>query len=200
VTKLVLLDGYSLAYRAFYALPADLATPSGTFTNAVYGFTSMLTKLYGDEHPDQIAVVFDAPNGSASRRAVDPEYKANRLETPELFSAQVPLIHEVLDALAIPDIVVPGVEADDVIATLAGQAAEAGIDVIVVTGDRDSYRCGVTRATTWPASPASARRRPPSSSTPTARSRASSSTSTSCRPSRRRRSARPRSACCATAR
>jgi DNA polymerase-1 len=140
VTKLVLLDGYSLAYRAFYALPADLATPSGTFTNAVYGFTSMLTKLYADEHPDQIAVVFDAPNGSASRRAVDPEYKANRIETPELFSAQVPLIHEVLDALAIPDIVVPGVEADDVIATLAGQAAAAGIDVVVVTGDRDAYQ------------------------------------------------------------
>ncbi len=140
MTKLVLLDGYSLAYRAFYALPADLATPSGTFTNAVYGFTSMLTKLYGDEHPDQIAVVFDAPNGSASRRAVDPEYKANRLETPELFSAQVPLIHEVLEALAIPDVIVPGVEADDVIATLAVQAAEAGIDVIVVTGDRDSYQ------------------------------------------------------------
>jgi DNA polymerase-1 len=139
-TKLVLLDGYSLAFRAFYALPADLATPSGTYTNAVYGFTSMLVKLFGDEHPDAIGVVFDAPGGSASRQAVDPQYKANRTETPELFSAQVPLIHEVLGALTIPTIQVPGVEADDVIATLADRLAGDDVDVIVVTGDRDSYQ------------------------------------------------------------
>ncbi len=137
--KLVLLDGYSLAYRAFYALPSDLATPTGTFTNAVYGFTTMLVKLFGDERPDGIAVVFDAPGGSF-RNALDSEYKATRKETPELFSGQVPLIHEVLAALAVPTISVAGVEADDVIATLAHRAAEEGIDVVIVTGDRDSFQ------------------------------------------------------------
>ncbi len=137
--KLVLLDGYSLAYRAFYALPSDLATPTGTFTNAVYGFTTMLVKLFGDERPDGIAVVFDAPGGSF-RNELDVEYKATRKETPELFSSQVPLIHEVLDTLAVPTISVPGVEADDVIATLSHRAADQGIDVVIVTGDRDSFQ------------------------------------------------------------
>ena len=86
--KLLLLDGHSLAYRAFFALPPDLATKSGTVTNAVYGFTSMLAKVLADEKPDQIAVAFDAPGGSTYRKDLDPEYKAGRKETPDLFASQ----------------------------------------------------------------------------------------------------------------
>ena len=138
--KLLLLDGHSLAYRAFFALPPDLATKSGTVTNAVYGFTSMLAKVLADEKPDQIAVAFDAPGGSTVRKDLDPEYKAGRKETPDLFASQLPLIHEVVEALAICQLSVPGVEADDVIATLATRAAADGIDVVVVTGDRDSFQ------------------------------------------------------------
>jgi DNA polymerase-1 len=139
VATLLLIDGLSLAYRAFYALPSDLATPDGTITNAVYGFTSMLVKVLADEHPDGIAVVFDAP-GPTFRNELDDEYKANRKATPDIFVPQIPLIHEVVDALQIPTLQVPGVEADDVIATLATRAAADGIDVIIVTGDRDSYQ------------------------------------------------------------
>jgi DNA polymerase-1 len=137
--KLLLLDGHSLAYRAFYALPPDMSTPSGTVTNAVFGFTSMLVKMLADEHPDQIAVVFDPP-GPTVRHGMDPEYKAGRKETPELFPPQLPLIREVLAAVGIPVVEVAGVEADDVIATLATRAADAGTDVVIVTGDRDSYQ------------------------------------------------------------
>jgi len=137
--KLLLLDGHSLAYRAFYALPPDLSTRDGTVTNAVFGFTSMLVKVLADEAPDEIAVVFD-PQGPTLRDAMDPAYKAGRRETPELFSAQLPLIREVLDAVCIPVVVVDGVEADDVIATLATRAAARATDVVVVTGDRDSYQ------------------------------------------------------------
>jgi len=138
--KLLLLDGHSLAYRAFFALPTDLATKAGTVTNAVYGFTSMLTKVMTDEKPDHIAVAFDAPGGSTFRNDLDPEYKAGRREMPDLFRGQLPLIHEVLDVLEIKQLEIPGVEADDVIATLATNAADAGIDVVIVTGDRDSYQ------------------------------------------------------------
>ncbi len=136
---LVLLDGHSLAYRAFYALPTDLATKAGTVTNAVYGFTSMLVKLLADEQPEYIAVAFDAP-ARTFRDDLDPDYKANRKETPSLFSGQMPLIREVLETLQVPMIQIEGVEADDVIATLATRAAEAGMDVIVVTGDRDAFQ------------------------------------------------------------
>ena len=137
--KLLLLDGHSLAYRAFYALPTDLSTRDGTVTNAVFGFTSMLTKVLADERPDEIAVVFDS-KAPTFRDAMDAEYKAGRKATPELFSHQLPLIREVLDTVKIPVLVEEGVEADDVIATLATRAAEQGTDVVVVTGDRDSYQ------------------------------------------------------------
>src|SRR6195256_4619371 len=140
MSKLLLLDGHSLAYRAFFALPTDLATKAGTVTNAVYGFTSMLAKVVADEQPDHLAVAFDAPGGSPYRYELDPEYKAGRKETPALFSSQLPLIHEVLEALEIRQLQVPGVEADDAIATLATRAAADGIDVVVVTGDRDSFQ------------------------------------------------------------
>src|SRR3954454_18981051 len=140
MAKLLLLDGHSLAYRAFYALPTDLATKNGTVTNAVYGFTSMLAKVMADEQPDYIAVALDAPGGSTYRYDLDPDYKAGRKETPDLFRSQLPLIHEVLEALEIKQLEITGVEADDVIATLTVQAADAGIDVVIVTGDRDSYQ------------------------------------------------------------
>ena len=106
--KLLLLDGHSLAYRAFFALPTDLATKAGTVTNAVYGFTSMLTKVMADEQPDHIAVAFDAPGGSTYRNELDPEYKAGRKETPDLFRSQLPLIHEVLEALEIKQLEIDG--------------------------------------------------------------------------------------------
>ncbi len=137
--KLILVDGHSLAYRAFYALPTDLATKAGTVTNAVYGFTSMLIKVLGDEHPDFVAVAFDAPGGTF-RDEMDADYKAGRQATPAVFSAQLPLVREVLDVLRMPVLTIEGVEADDVIATLATEAANAGIDVIVVTGDRDTFQ------------------------------------------------------------
>ncbi len=139
MSKLLLLDGHSIAYRAFYALPTDLATTSGTVTNAVYGFTSMLVKVLGDEKPDYIAVSFDTP-APTFRNELDTDYKANRKETPDLFRSQLPLIRQVLDALQIPVVEVEGVEADDVIATLARNAEAEGIDVVVVTGDRDTYQ------------------------------------------------------------
>lgn len=139
MAKLLLLDGFSLAFRAFYALPADMATPNGTVTNAAYGFTSMLLKVLSDERPDYVGAIFDAPGGTF-RDELDSQYKATRGETPELFSSQVPLIFEVLTTLGFRVIQVPGVEADDVIATLAAKGAAAGIDVSIVTGDRDSFQ------------------------------------------------------------
>jgi DNA polymerase-1 len=138
--KLLLLDGNSLAYRAFFALPTDLVTSSGTVTNAVYGFTAMLTKVLADERPEYIAVLWDAPGGSTERFALDPDYKAGRSEAPDIFRAQWPLIREVLQTLQITQLEVPGVEADDAIATLAGRAEADGVDVVIVTGDRDSYQ------------------------------------------------------------
>jgi DNA polymerase-1 len=139
MATLVLLDGHSLAYRAFYALPTDLATKAGTVTNAVFGFTSMLVKLMSEERPEYLAVAFDAPVRTF-RYDLDPEYKAGRKETPNLFAAQLPLIREVLETLQVAQLCVEGVEADDVIATLATQAAAEGINVIVVTGDRDAFQ------------------------------------------------------------
>jgi DNA polymerase-1 len=137
--KLALLDGHSLAYRAFFALPSDLATPSGQVTNAVYGFTSMLIKLLGDEEPDAIAVAWDVPGGTFRNEAY-PEYKAQRDRAPDLFTGQLPLIDDVLTAMGIYQVRIGGFEADDVIATLADRAKRDGWDVVVVTGDRDAFQ------------------------------------------------------------
>ena len=139
MTKLALLDGHSLAYRAFYALPPDLATPSGQVTNAVFGFTSMLIKLLDDEAPDALAVAWDRREPTF-RSAQYPEYKANRESAPDLFRSQVPIIKEVLDALEIPQVSAAGFEADDVIATLVDDGRGLGYEVLVVTGDRDSFQ------------------------------------------------------------
>jgi 5'-3' exonuclease len=135
----LLLDGHSLAYRAFHALPDTLRTATGQLTNAVYGFTSMLVKLLVDRQPDAVIVAFDRGR-DVERMAVFPEYKANRAETPDEFRPQVELIKQVLGALDIPVIEVEGVEADDVLATLATRAVAAGAHAYVVTGDRDAMQ------------------------------------------------------------
>jgi DNA polymerase I len=138
--RLLLLDGHSLAYRAFYALPVEnFATKTGQPTNAVFGFTSMLINMLRDEQPTHIGVCFDVSRQSF-RTEQYAEYKAGRAKTPDTFTAQVSLIREVLDALGIRTIEKPGYEADDVIATLAHQARDAGMRVGVITGDRDAFQ------------------------------------------------------------
>ena len=122
---LALLDGHSLAYRAFYALPSDLATSSGLVTNAVFGFTSMLIKLIQDEGPDAIAVAWDVRGPTFRTDAYD-EYKAQREKAPDLFTSQLPLIDEVLDAMGIEQVRVSGYEADDVIADALGPIGGRG--------------------------------------------------------------------------
>ena len=137
--SVMLVDGNSLTYRAFFALPTDLATASGQVTNAVYGFTSMLVNLVRDHRPDRIVVTFDLPEPTFRHRAVE-TYKANRDATPDLLVQQMELVRRVVDTLALPVVEAPGFEADDVIATLAERAKANGEDVIIVTGDRDSYQ------------------------------------------------------------
>ena len=138
--RLLLLDGHSLAYRAFFALPVEnFATTTGQPTNAVYGFTSMLINVLRDEAPTHVAVAFDVSR-QTFRSEVYAEYKAGRSETPADFRGQVSLIQEVLTALAIPIVSAEGYEADDVIATLATQAERDGMQVLIVTGDRDALQ------------------------------------------------------------
>jgi DNA polymerase I len=136
---LVLIDGHSIAYRAFFALPEDLATTSGQVTNAAYGFTRMLIRLLADHHPDGIAVAWDVSR-QTFRSEQYPDYKANRSATPDTFKSQLPLIRDVLDTLGVRQIQMEGFEADDVIATVAGHAARDGWRVLAVTGDRDAFQ------------------------------------------------------------
>ena len=135
----MLLDGNSLAYRAFFALPTDMATASGQVTNAVFGFTSMLVNLLKDRQPDGIAVAFDLP-APTFRHAMVPDYKAGRSEAPDILRQQMGLVRQVVEALKIPIIEKETFEADDIIATLATEARDRGDDVIIVTGDRDTYQ------------------------------------------------------------
>jgi DNA polymerase-1 len=135
----MLLDGNSLAYRAFFALPTDMATASGQVTNAVFGFTSMLINLLKDHHPDHIAVAFDRPEPTFRHQMID-DYKAGRAETPDILRQQMGLIRQLVDTLHIPVVELAGFEADDLVATLATEARDRGDDVIVVTGDRDVYQ------------------------------------------------------------
>ena len=137
--RLFLLDGHSLAYRAFFALPTSLATTSGQITNAVYGFTAMLIKLLADERPDLLAVAFDKGKPTV-RLEQYPEYKAGRRETPDEFRQQLGLIREVLETLNIPIVEVEGHEADDAIATLACRAIDQGMETVIVTADRDFFQ------------------------------------------------------------
>lgn len=136
---LALLDGNSIAYRAFFALPPDLATRSGQVTNAAYGFTRMLIKLLGDHHPDAVAVAWDVSR-ETFRTVEYPQYKAQREASPDAFRSQLPLINEVLDSLGMAQVRLEGYEADDVIATLGEQARREDWRVLLVTGDRDAFQ------------------------------------------------------------
>ena len=138
--RLLLLDGHSLAYRAFYALrEVEMSTTTGQPTNAVFGFTSMLINLMRDEEPTHVGVAFDVSR-KTFRSDSYPAYKAGRSETPDDFRGQVSLIREVLEALHIPAMMVDGFEADDVIATVTTRATAAGMDVLICTGDRDALQ------------------------------------------------------------
>jgi DNA polymerase-1 len=136
---LFLLDGNSLVFRAFFALPIDLATRSGVVTNAVYGFTSMLVNLIRDMNPSGIGVAFDRPEPTFRDEVVE-DYKGNRPETPDLLVPQFSLVRDVLGALGVRTLEVPGFEADDILATLASEGRDKGRDVVVVTGDRDAFQ------------------------------------------------------------
>ncbi len=136
---LMLVDGNSLTYRAFHALPPDLATASGQVTNAVFGFTSMLINLVRDHQPDGIGVTFDLPQPTFRHERTE-MYKANRDRAPDVLREQMGIVRQVVETLRLPLIELPGYEADDVIATLATRAAADSIDVLIVTGDRDSYQ------------------------------------------------------------
>jgi DNA polymerase-1 len=139
VPTLALIDGNSIAYRAFYALPEDLATKSGQVTNAVFGFTRMLIRLLKDHHPDGIAVAWDVSR-QTFRTEQYPEYKAQREKAPDHFRSQLPLIDEVLNALQIEQIRLKGYEADDLIATISTNAVRDDWEVLIVTGDRDAFQ------------------------------------------------------------
>ncbi|MBB5077219.1 DNA polymerase I [Nonomuraea endophytica] len=144
---LLLLDGHSLAYRAFYALKdANLMTTDGQHTEAVYGFTSMLTNILRDEQPTHVAVAFDRSEPTFRHEEYS-EYKANRSETPEDFKGQMQLIYELLDTLRVPRLSKAGFEADDLIATLATRASGEDMDVLIVTGDRDALQLVNERVT-----------------------------------------------------
>ena len=135
----MLVDGNSLTYRAFFALPTDIATASGQVTNAVYGFASMLVNLVRDHRPDRLVVAFDRPEPTFRHEMVE-TYKAQRDETPDILVQQMGLVRELAEAFGAGVVEVAGYEADDLLATLATQARDRGEDVWVVTGDRDAYQ------------------------------------------------------------
>ena len=137
--QLMVLDGNSLAYRAFFALPTDMATASGQVTNSVYGFCSMLLTLMKDHKPDGVIVVFDRKEKTFRHEAA-PEYKAQREAQPDILYQQMDIIKEMLEVMGIAAIDAAGFEGDDLIATIAEMAEQAGEDLLIVTGDRDTYQ------------------------------------------------------------
>ncbi|RKT56700.1 DNA polymerase I [Saccharothrix australiensis] len=146
-SRLLLVDGHSMAYRAFFALPKEnFQTGTGQTTNAVYGFTSMLINLLRDEQPTHVAVAFDVSRKTFRTEAYA-EYKAGRSATPDEFRGQVSLIQDVLGTLNIPTLEKDNYEADDVIATLTTQATDLGFEVLICTGDRDALQLVTDRVT-----------------------------------------------------
>ena len=138
--RLLLIDGHSMAYRAFYALPAEnFTTASGQHTNAIYGFATMLLSLLSTEKPTHVAVAFDVSR-KTFRSEIFPEYKANRAKTPDEFRSQMSYLHELVSAFGITQFEVEGYEADDVIATITKRAEKEGAEVFICTGDRDSFQ------------------------------------------------------------
>src|ERR1700754_83799 len=136
--ELFLIDGNSLAYRAFFALPESIATSDGRPTNAIFGFASMLVKILTDHGDVPTVVVWDA--GMSGRKEISSEYKAQRSSRPDLLRQQWPPLQPLVDAFGYPNVSVEGYEADDMIAALTERAREDGIPVMVVTGDRDAYQ------------------------------------------------------------
>lgn len=137
--QLMVLDGNSLAYRAFFALPTDMMTASGQVTNSVYGFCSMLLTLMKDHKPDGVIVVFDRKEKTFRHEAA-PEYKAQREAQPDILFQQMDIIKEMLGVMGIAAIDAAGFEGDDLIASIAEKAEQAGEDLLIVTGDRDTYQ------------------------------------------------------------
>ena len=138
--RLLLIDGYSMAYRAFFALPAEnFTTAQGQHTNAIYGFATMLLSLLTTEKPTHVAVAFDVSR-KTFRSEIFPEYKANRAKTPDEFRSQMSYLHDLVSAFGITTFEVDGFEADDIIATIAKQAEREDADVFICTGDRDSFQ------------------------------------------------------------
>ena len=135
----MIIDGNSLTYRAFFALPPDMATSKGQTTNAVYGFASMLVNLIKDQQPKKIVVAFDRPE-KTFRHKKHASYKANRDKQPDILYEQIPLVKEMVSLLGYTVVDIKGFEADDIIATLATMGRDAGEDVVVVTGDRDVFQ------------------------------------------------------------
>ncbi|MCP4008845.1 MAG: DNA polymerase I, partial [Proteobacteria bacterium] len=133
--RLILVDGSSFLFRAYHAMP-DLQTRSGQLTGAVYGVTNMLRKLIKECNPELIAIVYDA-RGKTFRHAMYDAYKANRPPAPPELVSQIRYVHDITRAMGLPLICMPGVEADDVIGTLAAQATAQKLDVLIVTGDKD---------------------------------------------------------------
>ncbi|MCE3292636.1 MAG: polymerase [Arthrobacter sp.] len=139
--RLLVLDGHSMAFRAFFALPADkFSTARGQHTNAIHGFTSMLINLIKEQKPTHIAVAFDVSDDTTHRKAEYSEYKGGRNETPREMSGQIDLIDKVMGAWGIKTIKMPGYEADDILATLAAMGEKAGYEVLLVSGDRDAFQ------------------------------------------------------------
>jgi len=139
MARILLIDGNSLTYRAFFALPPDMATASGQVTNAVFGFTSMLVNVLRDQRPDGVLVAFDRPEPTF-RHLAEPAYKAQREASPDELRQQMVIVREVLAALGVHQVELAGWEADDIIATAARSLEARGDDVVIVTGDRDSYQ------------------------------------------------------------
>ena len=136
--ELYLVDGSSLAYRAFFALPEEMATSTGEPTNAIFGFASMLVKLLTEHGPKPTLVVWDA--GHSGRKEIAPEYKATRESRPDLLKEQWPHLAPLVEAFGYRNVSVEGFEADDVIASIAEKARAAGVPVVIVTGDRDVFQ------------------------------------------------------------
>lgn len=134
--KLILIDGHSILFRAFYGMPPSMTAPDGSPTNAVYGFLTILNKVIETEQPDDLACAFDL-SAPTFRHKMYPDYKGNRTAAPEEFHSQVPLIQKVLKDMGIPVVTAEGWEADDVLGTLASQAEKEGYRVVIISGDRD---------------------------------------------------------------
>ena len=136
---LLLIDGHSLAFRAFFALPDSIATDKGLPTNALYGLAAMMVKMLAEERPGRVVVAWDAP-GPTFRHEIDAEYKGTRAETPDLFREQSVYFRPLMEAFGFVNVELEGFEADDIIGTLARRAADAGERVVILTGDRDAFQ------------------------------------------------------------